>query len=324
MKFSKVLILAFLIISLFYPRVAGQDVLFSQTNYHQVYINPAYAGNSPYPRFMAGYRNQWPGLGNAFVSYYISYDQYVKSVASNFGISLNRDIQGNGTISRTSGEFAYSYPVEINNNTILSLGLQLGIVQKSISGSNLSLPDPTAGEVIAGRSKVFPDFSGGLAFYIREQYLFGISVHHVNKPLETDIAGYNYITPMQINMQIMARYPFSKPRRGLEGVTLTPGIYGQFQNSFSFITWGSNISYRGFITGIWLRNNLSVTMPTVIIHAGFSTGGFEFVYSYDAWMPQNYQQFKIYGAHEVTFVSHFKYNDPKRKMRTIKCPDFSR
>lgn len=318
------MVLFFLGQLVFLIKLQGQDVIFSQTNHHQLFINPAYAGNSPYPRLLIGYRNQWPGLGNSFVSYYISYDQYIKGISSNIGISLNRDIQGNGTISRTSGDLLYSYPLELSENTILSLGFQIGIVQKQINTSNLQLPDRGATEVIPGRSKIFPDFAAGASFYFGEQYLLGFSVHHLNTPQETEGAIYNYTTPMQLNIQALAEFPFSKPNRNIEGITLCPGIYAQLQHNFNFITWGSNIRYKGIITGLWFRNNISFTLNTLIVQLGYTTGALSFVYSYDAWAPITNQQLKIYGAHEVTFISHFKYNDPKRKMKTIKCPKISR
>jgi type IX secretion system PorP/SprF family membrane protein len=311
-------------------KVQGQDAIFSQTNHHQLFINPAYSGNSPYPRLMMGYRNQWPGLGNAYVSYYVSYDQYINGISSNFGVSLNRDIQGNGTISRTSGELCYSYPIDLTENTIVSLGLQVGIVQKKITTSDLQLPDQnpytgsTSQEIIPEQSKIFPDFAAGATFYFGEQYLLGFAVHHINSPQESEGTIYNYTTPMQLNIQALANFSFKKPNRSINDISLSPGIYAQFQQNFNFITWGSNIRYNGLISGLWFRNNTSFTLNTLIVQLGYTTGALSFVYSFDAWTPINKQQFKIYGAHEVTFISHFKYNDPKKKMKTIKCPKISR
>jgi type IX secretion system PorP/SprF family membrane protein len=315
---SKLKILLFILSYLFWNSSKGQDAMYSQTNHHQLFINPAYSGNSPYPRFMAGYRNQWPGLNNAFKSFYISYDQYLKGISSNIGISINRDIQGDGIISKTSGELIYSYPVELSENTIVSLGIQGGIVQKKINTSNLSLADPT--EIIPQRTKIFPDFAVGAAFYFKEQYLLGIAVHHINSPQENEFANNNFTTPLQINIQAMAEFSFVKPFRSVNEIILTPGIYCQFQQKYNFITWGSNLRYNQIIMGLWFRNNILFNFNTIIVQMGYTTGALSFIYSYDAWSPINYQQFKIYGAHEVTFISHFKYNDPKKKMKTLKCP----
>lgn len=309
----------------------AQDAIFSQTNHHQLFINPGYAGNSPYPRLMAGYRNQWPGLGKSFVSYYISYDRYFEQIFSNVGFILSRDVQGNRAISRTSGDLIYNYPVELSGNSIVCLGVQAGLVQKSINPSGMQLPDQTpypdpnnpapGNEVIPQRSKIFPDFSAGAAFYIKEQYLIGFAVHHINTPMETEGAEYNYnVTPMQITMQALAEISFNKPFRSVNDITLNPGIYAQLQKNFNFITWGANLRYNRILTGLWLRNNTSFSLNTLIVQLGYTTGATSFIYSYDAWVPLNNEQFKFYGAHEVTFIYHFKYNDPKKKMKTLKCP----
>jgi hypothetical protein len=171
---------------------------------------------------------------------------------------------------------------------------------------------------------MFPDFSAGAAFYFGEQYLLGFAVHHINNPLETEGTLYNYTTPMQISIQALADFSLAKPFRSVNNISVCPGVYAQIQQNFNFVTWGSNIRYNGLIAGLWLRNNFLFTVNTLIVQLGYTNGSFSFVYSYDAWAPKNNQQFKIYGAHEVTFISLFKYKDPKKKMRTIKCPKFLR
>jgi len=304
--------------------------MFSQTNYHQIFLNPAYTGNSPYARFMAGYRNQWPGMGNAYISYYASFDQYISSIGSNLGISVVRDVTGNNALNKTYSSLAYSYPMELNGSTILSLGVQAGFVQKNVNASGFSLPDQnpylttTSNETVNSYSKSYPDFTAGAAFYFKEQYLLGFSVHHLNASQENTGKNYYYKSSMQLNCQFMTEITTGNKLRGIEGYTFTPGIYAQFQQNNKFITWGSNIMYRNVIGGVWVRSNLTFDFHTLILHLGYSTGALEFIYSYDAWVPKNSQQFENFGAHEVTFIRHFKYNDPRKKMKTIKCPKFSR
>jgi type IX secretion system PorP/SprF family membrane protein len=308
----------------------GQDPLFSQINHHQLYFNPAYAGNSPYARLMAGYRNQWPGLGNAFVTYYVSYDQYVNAISSNVGAALTRDVQSNGAISRTSCDLIYSFPIELNNNTILSLGVQGSLVQKRSDAGSLTLPDQNPyetsanHEVLGSKSKIFPDFAAGASFYFGKQYLLSFSVHHLNRPNEVSGTSNLYVTPMRITMQAMAEYSLIKKNRSEDGFILYPAIMGQIQGPYSYFNWGCNIKYNVLIGGLWVRHDLSMNFTTFVVQAGYSGGATNIIYSYDAWIPGNYQQIKNYGAHEVTFIYHFKYNDPKKRMRTIKCPEISR
>ena len=97
---------------------------------------------------------------------------------------------------------------------------------------------------------------------------------------------------------------------------------GQIQKSNNFFGWGSNFLYSSFTGGVWFRNNTSFTLNTFVLMAGYSQSGFSIYYSYDCWLPKNDQQVKNYGAHEVTFIYLLQYNDPRKKMRTVKCPKF--
>lgn len=311
-------------------QVKGQDPVFSQFNHYQLYFNPAFAGNSSYARMVAGYRNQWPGLNNSFVTYYISFDQYVSKISSNIGAAITRDVTGNGTFAKTSADFIYGYPIELSDQNILSLGIQASIVQKSLNNSGLVLPDqnpyaPSATtETITARSKIYPDFSTGAALYIRQQYMFGFSVHHLNTPNEMLGSGYTYISPMRFTIMGLANFSLSRSRWDVFQKYFQPGIMIELQNSFHQVNWGANFAYGPVSIGGWVRNNFSFHMNTFILQVGYENHGMGLIYSYDAWTPKNYQQVQFFGAHEVTFIYHFKYNDPKKKMRTIKCPKFSR
>ena len=307
----------------------GQDPVFSQFSFHQLYFNPAYAGNSPFARLVGGYRNQWPELGKSYVSYYISYDQYVNKIKSNIGLAFNRDFQGGGTIGSTSFDFIYGYPIQVDNNTILSLGLQASIVQKSLNSSGLVLPDQdpfnsTSAEIVPNKSKIFPDFSTGLAIYFREQYLVSLAVHHITKPGNTIGTGYFETSPVQFIFQGLTEITLKKSKRTGDIFTMSPGLMIQIQSSLNQVSWGTNFQFYSFLFGLWSRSNTNFSLTTLILQLGYTNGAMNICYSYDAWAPKNYQHFKNYGAHEVTFIYHFKYNDPKKRMKTLKCPKISR
>ena len=308
--------------------IHAQDPLFSQFMFNQLYFNPAFAGNTQYPRLISGYRNQWPGIGNAFVTYYASYDQYSDLVKGGVGLGMTRDIQGDNVFSKTSFDLMYSFPVEFNSNLSANLGLEASLVQKSLDGSSLIFNDqnpyqtPTITENIPNQSKVFPDFSAGASFLYKEQYQINFSVNHLNKPNE--MAGYTYIYPssMRFNIQVLAQYPSKRRNRDNHKIVFRPGLMTQIQRTNNFFGWGSNVLFSSFTGGLWVRNNASLTINSFTLLAGYSQSGFSIYYSYDGWLPKNYQHVKNYGAHEVTFIYLFQYNDPRKKMRIVKCPKF--
>jgi type IX secretion system PorP/SprF family membrane protein len=288
--------------------------------FNQLYFNPAFAGNTPYPRIVSGYRNQWPGLNKAFLSYYASFDHYFEQLNGGVGIALTRDIQGNGVFSKTSFDVMYSYPIEFSRKISANLGLQASVVQKGMNGSKVVLGDNQ--EVLTDQSKIYPDFSAGISLLYNGQYQMNFSVNHLNTPNEMAGSSYIFLSPMRFTVQVLAQYPSKKTNKPGERLIIKPGIMTQFQKINNSFEWGSNVLYSYFTGGLWLRNNTSLTINTIAFLAGYSQSGFSLYYSYDLWLPKNYQTVKNYGAHEVTFIYLFQYNDPRKKMRTIKCPNF--
>jgi len=312
-----------------FNNLSAQDPVFSQFMFNQINFNPAFAGNIPYPRFICGYRNQWPELGNAYVSYYASYDQFVNWLGGGAGINLSRDVQGKGVFSKTSLDLMYSYPIEVSNNLMVNLGLLGGFVQKKISGAGLLLPDQnpyqssSQQEYIADQSKLYPDFAVGTTFRIHEQYQINFSVYHLNNPNETMGSGNKYLTPVCYNLQLLGRFQAKQRNRSNDaGTSIQPGLMAQLQKTNIFFGGGSNVLFSSFMGGVWFRNNISLNINSFIFLAGYTHSGLSLYYSYDLWVPKNNQSFKNYGSHEVTFIYLFQYNDPKKKMRTIKCPKF--
>jgi type IX secretion system PorP/SprF family membrane protein len=309
-------------------KVSAQDPVFSQFMFNQLHFNPAFAGNLSYPRFMAGYRNQWPEIGNVYVSYYASYDQFVEWLDGGLGINVGRDIQGKGAFSKSWADLIYSHPFKLSKEVLVSLGIQASIIQKKIGGTGLVFPDQnpyqnsTGQEYVPDQGKVYPDFSAGTSFFIKEQYQINFSVHHLNTPNEMIGSGGKFFSPLLYTAQILGRLSTQGNNRNDNNWVFQPGVMAQIQNNNVFFGWGSNVLYSSFTGGLWFRNNLSFNVNSFVFMAGYSYSGLSLVYSYDLWAPKNDQGLKIYSAHEVTFIYLFQYNDPKKKMRMVKCPKF--
>ena len=73
----------------------AQDPQFSQFYSNPLYLNPAFAGTSSYPRIVSNYRNQWPSSGNTFVTYNVSYDQYIPGMKGAIGFQALYDMEVN-------------------------------------------------------------------------------------------------------------------------------------------------------------------------------------------------------------------------------------
>ena len=69
------------IFSLFFiGNVYSQDPQFTQFYANSLHLNPALAGKDLSPRFHSGYRNQWPEIKNAYVTYNLEYDDFIDKI----------------------------------------------------------------------------------------------------------------------------------------------------------------------------------------------------------------------------------------------------
>ena len=60
----------------------AQDPQFSQFYANPLFLNPALAGFIDCGRVNLNYRNQWPSLANAYITYSASYDQNIPGINS--------------------------------------------------------------------------------------------------------------------------------------------------------------------------------------------------------------------------------------------------
>lgn len=303
--------------------IFGQDAIHSQFMFDDLSVNPGHTGINDYHKLTAGFRDQWPGLKNAFVSYFASYDQKIPDINSGVGIQVFRDISG-GRYTRTSAELFYSYQFKINRHLTLSPGLQAAVVQRAIRASDLTLPDdsPYSGyassEILSDRSSVFPDFGCGVVATLSDRYSAGIAAHHLNAPVETlsDISQKR--TPLSLSAHFISYFPLRFGKFEDEKIIFSPGFYfkqQQYQNIFSI---GLNIAYDPFFVGIWSRSASKIIPQSAFFLAGVEQNSFRIVYSYDSKIF--YADFAGVGAHEITLVWKII---PKKKMKTIKCSKFS-
>ena len=291
-----------------------------------MYFNPSFAGNIPYPRISAGYRNQWAGLGNAFVTYYAAYDQYVPKMNGGLGLGFSRDLQGN-IVTRTSVDLVYNYLIKWRKVTVIP-GIQTSLMQYSLSANSLSLGDQNPyqassfNEYIPSRSQIFPDFTFGISIFLKEQYQVNFSVHHVNY-MRGKSGDVTYTAlPMYFNIQLLGTTKPKTNNKPTNPITVRPALSLNIQPETQSLQWGANVFYSQLFGGIWFRNNIPFTFNTFIFNVGYNFNGLTLGYSFDWWVPTTNQKFAFFASHEVTLVYLFQYNDPKKKMKPVSCPNF--
>ena len=131
-------------------KTEAQDPGFSQFFANPLHLNPAFAGTTELPRFVMNYRNQWPQKGATFTTYSVSYDQQFDKNKTGIGFQLIHDQELNNVLNSNSAQVAYSYHLQLDDLSFMTLGLQAGITLKQFSPENLIFPsgiDQLSGEI---------------------------------------------------------------------------------------------------------------------------------------------------------------------------------
>ena len=120
---------------------AQQTPQYSLYMLNQFGQNPAYAGLDNTLSATGVYRSQWVGLAGAPVTQIVNAHLPLHVISSGIGIQVENDISG--ASQRTAASFAYSYQLELNRNSRLSIGLSGGLIQQSLDGAILRTPEGT-------------------------------------------------------------------------------------------------------------------------------------------------------------------------------------
>ena len=189
-------------------KLSAQDPQFSQFYANPLYLNPALTGAPICPRLIANYRNQWPSVENAFITYNASYDQYVEFLHGGVGLLFTADRAGSGNLNTTMISLLYTYKFNITSRIYASAGVQVGYYQRRLVWENLlfeDMIDPQSGFVLPTSEKQpdqsrvgVPDFSAGIFIGYEDIIYGGLSVSHLTQP---DIGFYSDNTS-QLYMKI--------------------------------------------------------------------------------------------------------------------------
>ncbi len=307
-------------------RLIGQDQHFSDMNNTLGYSNPSYISVSEDALFSATYRNQWPGLNSAYVTYCTSLIFPVETMNSSFGINLMHDNQARGAITKTSVSALYSYTIKVSRLMNIAAGLSLSYNFRGINQNKFIFESDLTGNGINttpldynNYKSSFGDFSFGLTTIYDKKFYSGISVSHITKPVEhVGDAGFNTLSRRYL-VHAGGIISLTHNRRK-EDILLSPGVLFQQQDHFQELLYGTNCSIQPFRFGLWLRQDLKFNYDAIILLTGFSWNMYNFYYTYDV----NLKKINFFstgmGAHEVTFSINFQYNEKRKKRGAIKCP----
>ena len=296
------MILGILLLVTVIPGAVGQEQLFfSQHLYNRMLYNPAFAGDRDIPGFSLFSRQQWISWEGSPSSNKLMAHTRMKNKNFGLGIALSHDRMGPVTQTGFSG--AYSYTLQISEESKLMMGLQGEVRVLQIRLSTLQLIDQ--GDQLFGEDpgmKLQPNV--GIGF----NYLFGnysVSLS-VPKLLNSNLSPFNgeastwSRTHRTIYMGATSSYLIS------EELEVKPSLLvGLASGSSPLLEMAGLLHYKErFGLGVLYRFNK--TLGAMIRYEHLDR--YVFGYSYD--LSVGYARYNI-GTHELYMGYNFPFNRAK-------------
>lgn len=161
---------------------AQQDPLYNLYFYNQQMINPAYAGLYKEVTMNLISRKQWVGIEGSPFTNFFSVASSVKRRAG-VGLSLVDDRLGVSAIQE--GQLAFSYKIIEKEGTVLSLGVQGGLINYHYDFSRLNLEYLDDTDLATDMTRLTRPNVGTGIFFRSERFFLGVSVPRM---LNIDVA----------------------------------------------------------------------------------------------------------------------------------------
>lgn len=311
----------------------GQDPIYSQYYHAPLTINPAFAGRTYGPFFSVNYRNQWPGINNAYETFSFNYDQFLPSKNSGIGIGLDADEAAGGTLRTITAKFAYAYRLTWNDDHHLKIGLETGVLNSRLNWDKLVFADqidprygfqtPGGGQI--NTSEQSPeqltdwrmDIGTGVLLSTPIYYV-GFAAKHINSPEGNIVFDNQENTPVGIPTRFTLHggftYELRKGNKKQFPTLLNPSVLYLKQGSFAQLSAGAHIDFGVLLVGLHYRHANS-NSDAVIGMVGIRHGIYKIGYSFDYTVSK--LNISAGGSHEIGVsinLDHLyerpsKYND---------------
>ncbi len=306
----------------------GQDVDFSQPLQSSLHTNPAMAGATSGPRFALAYRNQWAGLGQAYLSIYAAADGFAESLSGSWGIFVLSDRQGQGLFLRNSLAGIYAYRLEVSQKAALQIALQASAEQRSINTAQLIFAEninPLDGSMQTYGSvdlperdhRLFADFGSGLLLFT-SHFFAGFALQHVTTPNESFYS--NTTVPLPLRWSSQLGFRLASKQAYQTRVTFVPYLVYSAQGRFHVLQTSASLSIGSLIGGLAYRHTLR-NPDAVIFMAGLRHSIMSIAYSFDATVSPLKGGA---GSHELTLSINLSDSEKLRAHRNrrlqTRCP----
>jgi len=336
--------------------VTAQDAQFSQFFASPTTLNPALTGLfAGRYRIALSHRSQW---GQVLPSAYST-----SAFAADFRYALNPKRRGGDSfgagvyflndrvseVGLSNNQFMFSgafhKSLDGRGEQLLSIGGQLGVVQRSLGYGDLTFQDEfdgvtgfvggSGGEQLPENSVSFGDFQLGLNYSLLPRrrgigFFAGLALHHLTRPELSFYAQETADDPVQVTNTLYRRYSAYVNLRIPTGsdAQLSPRLYVLKQGPHTVINAGSNLrllledaSGTAIHLGAWLRlvDHFDGLGPDSAVGlVGFEVSSFLFGLSYDVGISGR----RVSPRHRGAFELSVTYIGLSEDDQAVPCPQF--
>jgi type IX secretion system PorP/SprF family membrane protein len=316
----------------------AQDKHFSQFWASPITLNPAFTGKFDGSLRVSGnYRNQWPEINNAFVTYSASLDMPImrNRISQNdtwgFGVMAYSDKSASGVLQANNISVSTSYHkgLDEDGNHQIGVGFQASYLEKTLNTNKVTFGDQltTLGYTISSNDVYANKFLKAGHFDLNAGVLYngstgpdnnfyaGVSMYHITRPKESFL-GANYL----------ANPRFTIYTGGYLGIGENKTLYGSALHSVQAKASETLVGAALGITpnpeqlkpttifgGMWTRFN-----DAVIPYLGLEFGDFRFGFSYDVNISKLKTASNSQGGIELSLI----YINKPSGDKGIPCPKF--
>lgn len=314
----------------------AQSPQFSQFYANQIYLNPAFTGNTEVNRIAANYRNQWAGIPGGFNSYSLAYDHNLAAYNMGLGLLAIRDEAGAGGLSYTNFSGLAAYRFQIKEELMINAGISYGVSMRAADASQYTFGDQlvNGGATTANvmQRKTYGDFGSGFIVY-NSNFWAGLSALHLNRPNEALVVSQSSRVPVLWSLHGGYNFALESTEKGEILKSIIPTFNYKFTNKFDQFDLGAYYQRRTLILGLWYRgltflkrnDDGRASSDAVILMIGMKTEHLRIGYSYDITASRLGIQ-DSYGSHELSLTYEWPSDTRKKKKRKknfiVPCPKF--
>ncbi len=331
---GKSLMLLFLVIGLHSSYIKAQSPQFTQFYATPLYLAPSFAGATDGSRAVLNYRNQWPEIPGAFVTYAFSLDHYFHNYNSGLGLLIVRDQAGSAKLANTTAALLYSYDFKVDHNWSMRPGVSFLYSQQTIDynsllfGDQLSIDGDHSGTSIITPPTIdrvgYFDASFSWLAYTSNIWI-GLTADHLMMP-DQSLTGRGDRIPMKFSLFGGYRFQISGDLSQMTEESISLAMLYKNQGPFNQFDLGVYWSKHPFSLGLLYRGIPIFNNPVygianndaVAIIGGLRTKNIRIAYSYDFTISRLITS--TGGAHEISLIYHFNQGPPEKRPGKIPCP----